>query len=55
MDEALISAPEHARQLGMNGKEHVRTYFLLTRCIRYIKDGLALFVSLFYKGVVGYL
>jgi trehalose synthase len=45
----LISAPEYARQLGLNGKEHVRNNFLITR---HIKDYLLLFVSLFHEGDV---
>jgi trehalose synthase len=43
----LISAPEYARRLGLNGKEHVRNNFLITR---HIKDYLLLFVSLFHEG-----
>jgi trehalose synthase len=45
----LISAPEYARRLGLNGKEHVRNNFLITR---HIKDYLLLFVSLFHDGDV---
>jgi len=43
----LVSAPEYARRLGLNGKEHVRNNFLMTR---HLKDYLLLFVSLFHKG-----
>ena len=50
--EQLIGAPEYGRQLGINGKEHVRNYFLLTR---HIKDYLVLFVSLFHEGDVVHL
>jgi trehalose synthase len=45
----LISAPEYARQLGLNGKEQVRNNFLITR---HVKDYLLLFVSLFHDGDV---
>lgn len=45
----LISAPEYARRLGLNGKEHVRNNFLMTR---HIKDYLLLFLSLFHDGDV---
>jgi trehalose synthase len=45
----LISAPEYARRLGLNGKEHVRNNFLITR---HIKDYLLLFLSLFHDGDV---
>jgi trehalose synthase len=48
----LISAPEYARRLGINGKEHIRNNFLITR---HIKDYLLLFVSLFKSGDVVYL
>jgi trehalose synthase len=48
----LISAPEYARRLGLNGKEHIRNNFLITR---HIKDYLLLFLSLFQKGDVVYL
>lgn len=48
----LISAPDYARKLGINGKEHIRNNFLITR---HIKDYLLLFLSLFHKGDVVYL
>ncbi len=48
----LISVPEYARRLGINGKEHVRNNFLITR---HVKDYLLLFLSLFHKGDVVYL
>jgi trehalose synthase len=48
----LIGAPEYARRLGINGKEHIRNNFLITR---HIKDYLLLFVSLFKSGDVVYL
>jgi trehalose synthase len=43
----LVSAPEYARRLGLNGREHVRHNFLITR---HIQDYLLLFVSLFHQG-----
>ncbi|MGH7854011.1 MAG: glycosyltransferase [Candidatus Binatia bacterium] len=48
----LISAPEYARRLGMNGREHVRNNYLITR---QLKDYLLLFVSLMHEGDVVYL
>jgi len=45
----LVSAPDYARQLGMNGREQVRNNFLITR---HIKDYLLLFISLFHRGDV---
>ncbi len=48
----LISAPDYARKLGINGREHIRNNFLITR---HIKDYLLLFLSLFHKGDVVYL
>ena len=48
----LISAPEYARKLGINGKEHIRNNFLITR---HIKDYLLLFLSLYHEGDVVYL
>ena len=45
----LINEPDYARQLGMNGKEHIRNNFLITR---HLKDYLLLFLSLFHKGDV---
>ena len=48
----LIGAPEFARQLGINGREHIRNNFLITR---HIKDYLLLFLSLFHEGDVVYL
>jgi trehalose synthase len=48
----LISAPDYARRLGTNGKEHIRNNFLITR---HIKDYLLLFISLFEQGDVVYL
>ena len=48
----LISAPDYARRLGLNGREHIRNNYLITR---HIKDYLLLFISLFHKGDVVYL
>ena len=48
----LISAPEYAYQLGINGREQIRNNFLITR---HIKDYLLLFLSLFEEGEVIYL
>jgi trehalose synthase len=48
----LLNAPEYAKRLGMNGKEHVRNNFLITR---HIKDYLVMFLSLFHQGDVVYL
>jgi trehalose synthase len=48
----LISAPDYARKLGINGREQIRNNFLITR---HIKDYLLLFLSLFEEGEVVYL
>jgi trehalose synthase len=48
----LISAPEYARRLGLNGREHVRNNYLITR---HLKDYLLLFISLMHEGDVVYL
>lgn len=42
----LLNAPEYAQKLGANGREHVRTNFLITR---HIRDYLLLFLSLSRK------
>jgi trehalose synthase len=39
----LLNEPDYARRLGANGREHVRTNFLITR---HIRDYLLLFLSL---------
>ena len=39
----LLSNPEYARQLGQNGKEHVRQNFLITS---HLKDYLLMFIAL---------
>ncbi|MCM2271807.1 MAG: glycosyltransferase [candidate division Zixibacteria bacterium] len=43
----LLQEPEYAEKLGKNGREHVRTNFLITR---HIRDYLLLFLSVFYPG-----
>jgi trehalose synthase len=48
----LINEPEYARRLGLNGREHIKNNFLITR---HIKDYLLLFISLFHQGDVVYL
>lgn len=42
----LINEPSFARQLGINGREHIKNNFLITR---HIKDYLLLFISLFHQ------
>ncbi len=39
----LINEPEYAKRLGANGREHIKTNFLITR---HIRDYLLLFLSL---------
>ena len=43
----LINEPEYARSLGVNGREHIRNNYLITR---HIKDYLLLFLSLLREG-----
>lgn len=43
----LLTSPEYARRLGENGREHVRTNFLLTR---HLQDYLLLFLFLDHLG-----
>lgn len=45
----LLQEPDYAEKLGKNGREHVRTNFLITR---HIRDYLLLFLSVFYEGDV---
>jgi trehalose synthase len=40
----LLNAPDYARKLGENGREHIRNNFLLTR---HLRDYLLLFLSLY--------
>lgn len=42
----LINEPEYAQRLGANGKEHIKSNFLITR---HIKEYLLLFLSLFHR------
>jgi trehalose synthase len=48
----LIHEPEYARKLGVNGREHIKNNFLITR---HIKDYLLAFLSLEHKGDIVYL
>jgi len=48
----LLNAPDYARKLGANGKEHVRNNFLLTR---HLRDYMLLFLSLYHPDDVIYL
>jgi len=41
----LLNAPDYARKLGENGREHIRNNFLLTR---HLRDYLLLFLSLYH-------
>lgn len=45
----LLQEPKYANKLGLNGREHVKNNFLITR---HIRDYLLLFLSLYYKGDV---
>lgn len=42
----LVNEPQFAHKLGVNGREHIKDNFLITR---HIKDYLLLFVSLFHE------
>ncbi len=42
----LLGNPEYAKTLGLNGREHVRNNFLITR---HIRDYLLLFLSLYHE------
>lgn len=48
----LLQEPKYANKLGLNGREHVKNNFLITR---HIRDYLLLFLSLYYEGDVVYL
>lgn len=48
----LINEPAYAKRLGVNGKEHIRNNFLITR---HLKDYLLLFLSLYYRDPLVYL
>jgi len=45
----LLNAPEYAKNLGENAREHIRRNFLLTR---HLKEYMLLFLSLYKKGDV---
>lgn len=45
----LLQDPDYARRLSVNGREHIKNNFLITR---HIRDYLLLFISLYYKGDV---
>ncbi|MFA5411298.1 MAG: glycosyltransferase [Candidatus Omnitrophota bacterium] len=48
----LIGSPEYARRLGENGREHIRSNFLLTR---HLRDYMLLFLSLYSNEDIVYL
>ena len=48
----LLNEPEYAQKLGINGKEHIKNNFLITR---HIRDYLLLFISLYHEEDVIYL
>ena len=48
----LLSDPEYAKSLGVNGKEHVKNHFLITR---HLRDYLMLFLSLSHAEDIVYL
>jgi trehalose synthase len=48
----LLNEPEYAEKLGVNGREHVKNNFLITR---HLRDYLLLFLSLYHKDDVIYL
>jgi len=48
----LIHEPDYARKLGVNGREHIKNNFLITR---HIKDYLLAFLSLEHKGDIVHL
>ncbi|MEW6193393.1 MAG: glycosyltransferase [Bacillota bacterium] len=48
----LLQEPKYAKALGLNGREHVKNNFLITR---HIRDYLLLFLSLYHEGDVIYL
>jgi len=48
----LLNEPEYAKKLGINGREHIKNNFLITR---HIRDYLLLFLSLYYEDdIVGF-
>jgi trehalose synthase len=48
----LLTNPDFARRLGVNGREHVKYNFLITR---HLRDYLLLFLSLYHTGDTIYL
>jgi trehalose synthase len=48
----LLNSPEYAKKLGENGREHIRSNFLLTR---HLRDYMLLFLSLYHAEDVVYL
>lgn len=48
----LLHEPDYARRLGVNGREHIKNNFLITR---HIKDYLLLFLSLYHRDDIVYL
>ncbi|MDP2924409.1 MAG: glycosyltransferase [Candidatus Omnitrophota bacterium] len=48
----LLNSPDYAKQLGENGREHIRNNFLITR---HIKDYMLLFLSLYHPEDIVYL
>jgi len=48
----LLNEPEYAKKLGLNGREHIKNNFLITR---HLRDYLLLFLSLYYEGDIIYL
>jgi trehalose synthase len=48
----LLTNPEYARKLGENGRERVRSQFLVTR---HLRDYMLLFLSLYHTGDIVYL
>jgi trehalose synthase len=46
----LLNEPDYARKLGLNGKEHIKNNFLITR---HLRDYLLLFISLdYHEGII---
>lgn len=48
----LLNSPSYAKELGENGREHIRNNFLLTR---HLRDYMLLFVSLYHPEDIVYL
>lgn len=43
----LLNKPDYAEKLGLNGREHIKNNFLITR---HVRDYMLLFLSLYYEG-----